>query len=71
MRILHTGDWHLGKNLEGASRMDEQELFLKWFCRYSWENKVDLVIIAGDVYDNSNPPARGRKDVLWYIKKAF
>jgi len=31
LRILHTGDWHLGKNLEGQSRMDEQEEFLKDF----------------------------------------
>jgi len=31
MRILHTSDWHLGKNLEGYSRMDEQEAFLNDF----------------------------------------
>ena len=61
MRILHTGDWHLGKNLEGASRMDEQELFLNDFVDIVEKNKVDLVIIAGDVYDNSNPPARAEK----------
>ena len=61
MRILHTGDWHLGKNLEGQSRMDEQELFLKDFIDIVEENKVDLVIIAGDVYDSSNPPARAEK----------
>ena len=63
MRILHTGDWHLGKNLEGASRMDEQELFL------NEKNKVDLVIIAGDVYDNSNPPARAEKMFYDTLKK--
>lgn len=58
MRILHTADWHLGKNLEGLSRMDEQELFLKDFIKLVDENNIDLVIIAGDVYDSSNPPAR-------------
>lgn len=69
MRILHTGDWHLGKNLEGASRMDEQELFLNDFVDIVEKNKVDLVIIAGDVYDNSNPPARAEKMFYDTLKK--
>lgn len=61
MKILHTGDWHLGKNLEGQSRMDEQEKFLNDFIDIVEENNIDLVIIAGDVYDTSNPPARAEK----------
>lgn len=58
MKILHTSDWHLGKNLEGYSRLDEQELFLEDFVKVVEENDIDLVIIAGDIYDNSNPPAK-------------
>ncbi|WP_315072241.1 exonuclease SbcCD subunit D [uncultured Clostridium sp.] len=72
MRILHTGDWHLGKNLEGQSRMDEQEEFLKDFVSIVEENNIDLVMIAGDVYDNPNPPARAEKmfyDTLKRISK--
>lgn len=69
MRILHTGDWHLGKNLEGQSRMDEQEEFLKDFINIVEENNVDLVIIAGDVYDTSNPPARAEKMFYNTLKK--
>lgn len=61
MRILHTADFHLGKNLEGFSRMDEQEEFLEDFIKIVKENNIDLVIIAGDIYDNSNPPARAEK----------
>lgn len=61
MRILHTSDWHLGKNLEGYSRMDEQEAFLKDFIEIVKNEKVDMVIIAGDIYDSSNPPARAEK----------
>lgn len=69
MRILHTADWHLGKNLEGVSRMDEQEEFLKDFIDIVEENNIDLVIIAGDVYDNSNPPARAEKMFYNTLKK--
>lgn len=61
MRILHTADWHLGKNLEGVSRLDEQEKFLDDFVQIVKDNNIDLVIIAGDIYDSSNPPARAEK----------
>ena len=61
MRILHTSDWHLGKSLEGFSRMEEQEAFLNDFIEIVKENNIDLVIIAGDVYDSPNPPARAEK----------
>lgn len=61
MRILHTSDWHLGKSLEGFSRMEEQEAFLNDFVEIVKENNIDLVIIAGDVYDSPNPPARAEK----------
>lgn len=69
MRILHTGDWHLGKNLEGQSRMGEQEAFLNDFIDIVEENNIDLVIIAGDVYDSSNPPARAEKMFYDTLKK--
>jgi len=58
MRILHTSDWHLGKTLEGFSRLEEQVLFIEELIEKIEENNIDLVIIAGDVYDNGNPPAR-------------
>lgn len=58
MRILHTSDWHLGKTLEGFSRLDEQEKFIDEFIGIVRDNNIDLVIIAGDIYDTGNPPAR-------------
>ncbi|KYH34200.1 nuclease SbcCD subunit D [Clostridium tepidiprofundi DSM 19306] len=61
MKILHTADWHLGKNLEGESRMEEQEAFLEDFVSIVEENSIDMVIIAGDIYDSSNPPARAER----------
>ncbi|MDO5518789.1 MAG: exonuclease subunit SbcD, partial [Clostridium sp.] len=69
MRILHTADWHLGKNLEGYSRMDEQEEFLNDFVHIVEDNNIDMIIIAGDVYDSSNPPARAEKMFYDTLKK--
>ena len=69
MRILHTADWHLGKDLEGQSRLDEQQEFLEDFVNIVKENNIDLVIIAGDVYDSSNPKARAEKLFYDTLKK--
>ena len=69
MKILHTADWHLGKNLEGQSRLDEQQEFLNDFVKIVEDNNIDLVIIAGDIYDTSNPPARAEKLFYDTLKK--
>lgn len=69
MRILHTSDWHLGKSLEGVSRMDEQEKFIKDFVDIVEEKNVDMVIISGDIYDNSNPPARAERMFYGALKE--
>lgn len=69
MRILHTADWHLGKSLEKRSRIDEQRKFLDDFIEVAKENNIDLVIIAGDIYDSSNPPAIAEKMFYDTLKK--
>lgn len=61
MRILHTSDWHLGKHLENYSRLAEQEKFIDDLVEIVEENEVDMILIAGDVYDTSNPPARAER----------
>ncbi|WP_442603699.1 exonuclease SbcCD subunit D [Paenibacillus sp. KN14-4R] len=57
MRILHTGDWHLGRTLEGRSRIEEQAAFLDELSNLVRDEDIDLVLIAGDIYDSVNPPA--------------
>ncbi|ULL17659.1 exonuclease SbcCD subunit D [Paenibacillus sp. H1-7] len=57
MRILHTADWHFGRTLEGRSRMAEQEAFVEELVRMVNDQHIDLVLLAGDVYDSVNPPA--------------
>ncbi|MGG3573375.1 exonuclease subunit SbcD [Bacillus gobiensis] len=61
MRILHTADWHLGKTLEGRSRLPEQEAFLDELKQIVNEEKIDAVIMAGDAFDTVNPPSSAEK----------
>jgi len=57
MRILHTSDWHLGKKLEHYPRLPEQIEILNEIIHIADEYKVDVVLIAGDLFDTYNPPA--------------
>ncbi|MDE7394624.1 MAG: exonuclease subunit SbcD, partial [Clostridiales bacterium] len=57
MKIIHTSDWHLGKRLEGVSRLKEQQAALESLLSYIKKEKIDAVVVAGDVFDTMNPPA--------------
>jgi len=57
LRILHTADWHLGKTLEGRSRLNEQAEFLDELQEIVEKEKIDVVLMAGDAFDTVNPPA--------------
>jgi exonuclease SbcD len=61
MRILHTADWHLGRALEGRSRQEEQEAFMDELVGIVRDQQIDVVLMAGDVYDSVNPPAFAEK----------
>ena len=69
MRLIHTADWHLGKHIEGHSRLEEQELFLEDFLDIVKERDADVVLIAGDIYDSSNPPAKAEQLFYDTLKK--
>lgn len=56
IKILHTADWHLGKRLDSFSRMEEQLSVLEEMIQIADEEEVDLVLIAGDLFDAFNPP---------------
>lgn len=55
MKILHTSDWHLGKTLENISRIDEQRQFIDELCHIAEREQIDIVLIAGDIFDTYNP----------------
>ena len=56
LRILHTSDWHLGCDLYEHPRDDEFDAFLEWIIKTIEEQNIDVLLIAGDIFDTSNPP---------------
>lgn len=69
MKLLHTADWHLGKLLEGKSRLEEQKLILNQFIQIAEEAKPDVICIAGDIFDNSNPSAAAERLLYQTLKE--
>lgn len=55
IRLLHTSDWHLGLELGGHDRLDEQKLFLSWLLDLCRTRAIDALLVCGDVYDVANP----------------
>lgn len=57
MRILHTSDWHIGRSFHGHSTLAALRGVLETLVDQARENRVDLVILAGDVFDSATPAA--------------
>ena len=56
MRVLHTADWHLGQRfISGHERTDEHRHFLHWLVATVREQAVEVLVIAGDVFDSGSP----------------
>ena len=69
MRILHTSDWHLGASLEGVSRDRDHALFLDWLEGAIVEHDVDVLVIAGDVFDHAHPSAEAQRLYYRFLRK--
>jgi exonuclease SbcD len=73
VRILHTSDWHLGRVFHGAPLIDEQRAALARLVEIVAAERVELVVVAGDLYDRAVPPAdavRLLDETLWAIRRA-
>ena len=60
MRVLHTSDWHLGRSLYGRSRYDEFKKFLDWLIETVVKERIDTLLVAGDIFDTTTPGSRAQ-----------
>ncbi len=63
MKILHTADWHVGRTIRGRSRADEHREVLAEIVGIADEREVDLVVVAGDLFDTATPSAESERIV--------
>lgn len=61
--MLHTADWHLGQKFfhTDTNREEEHKAVLKWLTAYIVEQEIELLVIAGDIFDTNSPPNYARK----------
>ena len=72
MKILHTSDWHIGQLLKGESREEEHKKFFEWLINLIKIEKIDILLVAGDIFDVANPSNSALKlyyDFLFSLKE--
>lgn len=70
MKIIHTSDWHLGRSLYGRKRYEEFEAFLDWLGKLLETENIDVLLIAGDVFDNTAPSNRAQEMYYRFLCRA-
>ena len=61
MKFIHTADWHLGNSMHDIDRQKETEQFLAWLRERIVELGAQCLVIAGDIFDTTNPPIEARR----------
>ncbi|GAE13977.1 exonuclease SbcCD subunit D C-terminal domain-containing protein [Bacteroides pyogenes] len=69
IRMLHTADWHLGQTFFGFDRTEEHQDFLDWLAEEIRLKEIDALIVAGDIFDVSNPSAASQRMYYQFIHK--
>lgn len=70
MRLLHTSDWHLGQTLHDFDRAYEHQCFLDWLLNTLEAERIDALLIAGDIFDHSNPSAESQRQFYRFLSSA-
>jgi exonuclease SbcD len=67
LKILHTSDWHLGRALYGQKRYEEFDALLAWMINTLQEQHIDVLLIAGDVFDTGTPSNRAMQQYYRFL----
>lgn len=70
MKILHTADWHIGQSFYAFDRAYEHQHFLNWLVNMLQEEKIDVLLVSGDIFDSANPSAASVHLFYRFLKEA-
>lgn len=70
LKLIHTADWHLGQTFFGYDRDEEHEAFLSWLTDLLTNRQIDVLLIAGDVFDVANPSAAAQRRFFRFLREA-
>lgn len=69
MKILHTADWHLGQTFYEYDRREEHLYFLEWLKQQIKQHEIDVLLLAGDVFDSPNPSAESQRMYYRFLRE--
>lgn len=69
MKLLHTADWHIGQYFFGYDRKEEHTYFFDWLKKTITEQQVNVLLVAGDVFDSPNPSAESQKIYYRFLRE--
>ena len=69
IKILHTSDWHIGKELHKVELTEDMDRFFTWLIDFIRENKVDVLLMSGDLFDQANPTQLDMKQYYAFLEK--
>jgi exonuclease SbcD len=69
MKILHTSDWHIGKHLHKIDLSEDLQLFFDWLILKIDNEKIDVLLVSGDIFDQSNPSQAAQKLYYDFLKR--
>lgn len=68
MKILHTSDWHIGKQLLKNDLSEDLELFFTWLIAYIKSENINVLLVSGDIFDQANPSQAAYKQYYDLLK---
>lgn len=69
MKFLHTADWHIGQYFFGYDRKEEHVFFFNWLKDTIKKERIDVLLVAGDVFDSPNPSAESQKIYYRFLRE--
>ncbi|SDE12924.1 Exodeoxyribonuclease I subunit D [Pricia antarctica] len=69
MKILHTSDWHIGKQLHKYDLSEDLDLFFDWLVHYIQTENIDVLLVSGDIFDQANPSQAAYKQYYDVLKQ--
>ncbi|MDQ1087037.1 exonuclease subunit SbcD [Siphonobacter sp. SORGH_AS_1065] len=69
MKILHTADWHLGKRLYQTDLLEDSRRFVDWLLQTIEERQIDVLLVAGDIFDTANPSTEAMQVYYDFLRK--
>lgn len=69
LKVLHTSDWHLGKQLLKFDFHDDMEFFFEWLIAYIESEEIDVLLMSGDLFDQANPTQMALRQYYQFLKR--